>query len=164
MSIGSRACQDRKQKLSRGANIPAEIARGAARSGLRALNMSRDDVFRPMSADWWANLDHTVEHWVLRSMLQRHEVTLLTEPYDDRSMLGKFVWAQRWWPGTQLRFAHLKCLFAGPDQILVDDNDRHVDQWNQRGGIGILIPRQWNSGWRTPNTVPALMRLAAYLT
>ena len=38
-----------------------------------------------------------------------------------------------------------KHLLAGPNRILIDDNDRNIEAFRAAGGIGILFPQPWNA-------------------
>jgi hypothetical protein len=58
---------------------------------------------------------------------------------------GKLAWLGKNAPQIEKKnvivvpFASLKALrHSGPDRVLVDDKDSTIDQWNEKGGIGIL--------------------------
>ncbi len=64
---------------------------------------------------------------------------------------GKLAWLAKNAPKIEKKniivvpFANLKAArHAGPNRILVDDKDTTIENWNKRGGIGILhISSQW---------------------
>jgi hypothetical protein len=38
-------------------------------------------------------------------------------------------------------------LCSSPEDILIDDRQLTIEQWNRRGGKGILFPQPWNDAW-----------------
>ena len=129
------------------------------------FGITTKQLFRPMTTDWWAWLKPTPEyHWLREILRYRRDVAILTTPYDERSRQGKEFWAMLNWPGPQLMFADDgdKARFARPGDVLLDDCDHNVEAWRAAGGVGILVPRRWNSGWRDTDTRGALEELLDY--
>ncbi len=128
------------------------------------LGITPEEFYRPMTAKWWSFLKPTPECDILRDLLRRQDVRILTSPHDHRSRRGKAFWAMIQWPGVPVVFAHYeqKPQYAGPGQVLLDDCDRNIEAWRAAGGVGILMPRRWNSGWREPNARRALETLLDY--
>ena len=42
-------------------------------------------------------------------------------------------------------FGARKELMAGPNTILIDDYPNNVNKFNAAGGLGILVPSNWNT-------------------
>lgn len=75
---------------------------------------------------------------------------------------GKTTWIETHIPGFPRKniiivpFPNLKARHAGPDRILVDDRDRTIALWIEKGGIGLL---HHHSSWK--NTIDDLKEYAA---
>jgi hypothetical protein len=59
------------------------------------------------------------------------------------SRVGKQAWVKTHIPRSQYKELllyprHEKQLFAGENKILIDDLAKTIDEWNAKGGIGIL--------------------------
>ena len=80
-------------------------------------------------------------------------IYLLTSPMNNPgSSSGKMDWVLRHLPTYKKRIIITqspKGLFAGPDRLLIDDNDENAAGFVAAGGQGILVPRSWNElrGW-----------------
>jgi hypothetical protein len=93
---------------------------------------------------YWANLDWTRDGQQLWSYIKKYKPNILSSP--SRSMtskVGKQAWVQIHIPKSQykelfLYSRHEKQLFAGENKILIDDLAKTIDEWNAKGGIGIL--------------------------
>lgn len=65
--------------------------------------------------------------------------------------VGKLAWAAKNIPQIEKKnivivaFSNLKSRHAGPDRILVDDKEKTIKQWTDKGGIGIL---HHHSNWK----------------
>lgn len=61
---------------------------------------------------------------------------------------GKYLWVERML-GKHVRPRTIMCnrkgLVAGPGKVLVDDSDANCADWEECGGLAILVPRPWNS-------------------
>ena len=91
---------------------------------------------------YWAGMDWMPEGKKLWSYIEKYKPTLLTAPsYDDSSRIGKAVWRKKHLPGVPMKFkaAKNKADFAAPDTILIDDRVDTINDWNSRGGVGILF-------------------------
>lgn len=69
--------------------------------------------------------------------------------YFNRAAIGKALWVHRHYPhlADSLIFAFQKWPLAGPDKILVDDCESHVERFQANDGEAILFPQWWNSEW-----------------
>lgn len=77
-------------------------------------------------------------------------VAILTAPSKDHgSVPGKRAWMSRYYPCFAKRMifatASAKKFCAGPGKYLIDDKDTNVDEFDEAGGVGILVPRPWNA-------------------
>lgn len=65
---------------------------------------------------------------------------------------GKIQWLKKfmpeYWQNHHVIFTHAKHILARPQDVLVDDHDKQIEMWQLAGGIGLLVPRRWNSGHR----------------
>jgi len=81
------------------------------------------------------------------------DIRLLTTPMlNSGSWTGKMCWIERELPRYKKRVIMTqvsKAEFAGPDTLLIDDNDENIAEFVAAGGLGILVPRPWNElcGW-----------------
>ena len=77
-------------------------------------------------------------------------VAVLTAPSKACACFtGKRAWIERYYPQFKRRIIYgtAKDFLAGPNRILIDDRDRNVEEFAEHGGIGILVPRPWNSAY-----------------
>ncbi len=92
---------------------------------------------------FWASLDWTRDGQTLWSYIKKYRPNLLSSPSRSiTSKVGKQAWVQSHLPRTQYRELllyprHEKQLFSGKDHILIDDLERTINEWNNKGGIGI---------------------------
>ena len=104
--------------------------------------------------EFWRQIDkvHGVKFWSempwlpegkrLWNYVQKHGAKLLSSPSrSSSSRLGKRKWVQENIPGTKLILARRpnKQNYSGENRILIDDRQDTIDEWNSRGGIGILF-------------------------
>ena len=93
---------------------------------------------------YWANLDWTRDGQQLWSYIKKYKPNILSSP--SRSMtskVGKQAWVQIHIPKSQYKELflyprHEKQLFDGENKILIDDLVKTIDEWNAKGGTGIL--------------------------
>jgi hypothetical protein len=80
------------------------------------------------------------------------QVVLLTSPPRAAwAWSGRVQWIQKHFGGPAFREfsltpSGLKHLLAGPDRLLVDDNNSNVSQFIAAGGAALCFPQPWNSG------------------
>lgn len=68
-------------------------------------------------------------------------VELLSSPSrSEHSRLGKRLWVRNHKLGVKLNLAYSynKQKYAAPSHILIDDRKDNIEQWESKGGIGIL--------------------------
>ena len=69
------------------------------------------------------------------------DVELLSSPSrSEHSRLGKRLWVRNHKLGVKLNLAYSKNKqkYAAPNHILIDDRKDNVEDWESKGGIGIL--------------------------
>lgn len=72
-------------------------------------------------------------------------VRLLTSPADHAtSYSGKKATADCHFGDVPLHMCGEKYLVSAPGRLLIDDNDKNVEQWREAGGPAILFPQIWN--------------------
>ena len=72
---------------------------------------------------------------------KKYDVELLSSPSrSETSRLGKRLWVRNNLPGIKLTLAQAynKQNYAEPNHILIDDRKSNIEQWRDKGGIGIL--------------------------
>ena len=73
--------------------------------------------------------------------IKKYDVELLSSPSrSETSRLGKRLWVRNNLPGIKLTLAQAynKRNYAAPNHILIDDRESNIEQWRDKGGIGIL--------------------------
>lgn len=105
------------------------------------------------SLEFWEGIDKTPEADELVKLavveFGIENVCILTAPSKDAgSVPGKQEWIKRYYPCFSKRMifatASAKQFCAGPGKFLIDDKDSNVDEFDDAGGTGILVPRPWN--------------------
>jgi len=109
--------------------------------------------FLSTSREFWASLDWTPEGRVLFSVLYQMygaDLKILTTPWRNNEACkgGKLDWVNKNIPrmADSVVFSFDKSKLAVPWSILIDDCEETVDKFRAAGGIGILVPRTWNTG------------------
>lgn len=120
----------------------------------KAAGMSADNFYGPLKRDFWANCYPTEDAAAYIECAERifgkENVWILTKPLEIHKCCtdGKLEWVEKHFPAYTRRtivcFSKHAC--AAPSNVLFDDCDENIDNWKSRKGIGILIPRLWNSG------------------
>ena len=71
----------------------------------------------------------------------KYNPILLSAPSkEESSKIGKRVWKNNNLPDTKLILtpAKFKQKYSGENKILIDDREDNIQQWKDKGGIGIL--------------------------
>lgn len=78
---------------------------------------------------------------------ERKPIILSAPSRHESSRIGKRLWVKRNMPATRIILtpAQYKQRYAAPYNILIDDKPENVQQWQARGGIGILHSSAKNS-------------------
>lgn len=118
------------------------------------LNVDEDEMWdriNSLGAEWWENLQPYPWFRDLWSRLHAlgHEVAISTSPCRiGNSAMGKTRWIRKH-IGPEFRRYMIgadKWRLAHPRAVLIDDSEEKLAKFVEHGGIGILFPRQWNSG------------------
>lgn len=134
------------KKLSGGIG-PDEYRKAHGRKGESSLFLKDGKGFFE-TLDWIPGgrevFDFAVHHFKLVRILTSAGTGKDWNKFKD-VQAGKLAWLAKHAPQIEKKniivvpFANLKASrHAGPDRILVDDKDTTIDQWNNKGGIGIL--------------------------
>ena len=118
----------------------------------KCWGISAEAFWRPTNNwDFWFNLEKTPEANAIVelafSSFGEKNVAILTSPSLDHSCVpAKRAWMEKHYPSLAkgMIFSWGKGVIGGPERVLVDDRDRNVEDWNEAGGCGILVPRPWN--------------------
>jgi hypothetical protein len=71
--------------------------------------------------------------------LKKFEPTILTSPTRHKSSVeGKKEWLEKNLPGVPYKIEQDKEKYAAPDAILIDDREKNIKKWEEKGGVGIL--------------------------
>jgi hypothetical protein len=100
----------------------------------------------------WASIPESPEFRSLLALCERlvgrENICILTTSIDDPDCLaGKLDWIHKHfpeWMHRQYLMGGPKHLCAGPNALLLDDNDENVRAFRENGGCTIVVPRPWN--------------------
>ena len=90
---------------------------------------------------FWVGMDWMPDGEKLWNYIKPNVYSLLSSPsFDNSSRLGKRLWVKNKIPGTKLILAARKNKqdYSEENAILIDDLKPTIDEWNAKGGIGIL--------------------------
>jgi len=90
---------------------------------------------------FWVGMPWMPDGKQLYDYIKPNLYSLLSSPsWDNSSRLGKRLWVRNNIPGTKLILAARKNKqdYAKENSILIDDLKPTIDEWNAKGGIGIL--------------------------
>ena len=90
---------------------------------------------------FWVGIPWMPDGKQLWNYIKPYNPSLLSAPSrEESSRLGKRLWIRNNIPGTKLilRQAEQKQEFASPNAILIDDRTSNIQQWRDKGGIGIM--------------------------
>ena len=104
------------------------------------------EFWEPISkagAQWWANLDWMPDGQELWRYIKKYKPNILSSPSQDpSSKVGKEAWLkmnlQNSYKKAYFYNRSNKQLFSDKNRILIDDLQQTIDEWNDKGGIGIL--------------------------
>jgi hypothetical protein len=119
---------------------------------------------RLSGADWWASLSWTKQGPLILYALRQHwpdsSIFLVTSPACDPvtklplpgCIDGKMEWVSKHMPefSDRIVFTHNKWLLSTPGTLLIDDNDKQIDTFLNRGlperspGFAMTVPARWN--------------------
>jgi hypothetical protein len=91
---------------------------------------------------FWVGIPWMPQGKQLWDYIKQYNPTLLSAPSrENESRLGKRLWVKNNIPGTKLILAsrETKQNYSKPNKILIDDRPDTIEEWNARGGTGILF-------------------------
>jgi 5'(3')-deoxyribonucleotidase len=117
----------------------------------RELGFSREEFWQELDyPEFWEHLPWTEDGKEILSILVPYKPCILSHSRLPNAFMGKWKWLQREIPDVILEERVLmgwgKVNVAHPNAILIDDSDHIIEEWERRGGLGILYPRPWNKG------------------
>jgi phosphoglycolate phosphatase-like HAD superfamily hydrolase len=94
-------------------------------------------------AEFWANLDWMPDGQELWRYIKKYKPNILSAPSSDlSSKIGKEAWVKMHLKNNYnklyLYSRANKQLFSEPNRILIDYMKKTIDEWNDKGGIGIF--------------------------
>lgn len=110
----------------------------------QANQLGKEKFWEPIAksgAKFWITLKWMKDGKQLWDYIKKYDPKLLSAPSrEESSRIGKRVWVKRELPGVKLilRNADQKQQFATPTSILIDDRKENIEQWENKGGIGIF--------------------------
>ena len=90
---------------------------------------------------FWVGMDWMPGGEALYNRVAQHDHALLSSPSrSESSRIGKHQWKKKYTPSTKLILARAynKRNYADGNNILIDDREDTIQQWRDKGGIGIL--------------------------
>jgi 5'(3')-deoxyribonucleotidase len=92
---------------------------------------------------FWANLPWMPDGQELWRYIKKYKPYILSSPSRSQtSRVGKDAWLkmnlQNSYKNAYFYPRHQKQLFSGENRILIDDLPNTIEEWNAKGGIGIL--------------------------
>jgi len=90
---------------------------------------------------FWVGMDWMPDGKRLWNFVKHLNPTILSSPsMQEESKIGKHLWIRKHIPGTKtiLTFSSMKQNHSGENRILIDDRPKNIEQWESKGGIGIL--------------------------
>lgn len=113
------------------------------------LGVSKGYMWSKIDAihDWWEHIEPYPWLDELLKIAKKNESYILSAPHITRSCAaGKIAWISKHTKfGGRVILTKHKYLCAGPDRILIDDNDKKCAEFEKAGGNVILFPQVWNA-------------------
>ena len=90
---------------------------------------------------FWVGMDWMPDGKRLWNFVKHLNPTILSAPSrQEQSKIGKHLWIRKHIPGTKtiLTYSSNKQNHSGKNRILIDDRKKNIEEWESKGGIGIL--------------------------
>ncbi len=129
---------------------PANLGRYRAQE---ILGISNSKFWAPIDTDpdFWISMPKTAEADEIVAFASERfgleNIAILTAPSLSPSCVpGKRRWVEKNYPALAQRIIYTaaKELCAGAGNVLIDDSDEMVDNFQEAGGVGVSVPRAWN--------------------
>ena len=122
--------------------------------GLRMLNAEIWSPIEKAGPSFWADLLPTPWCEQLLDLAQYADAYYIaTVPWNADSAKGKIRWMHKHIDPEFNRYflcGHGKGLLGRPGAMLIDDSEKHCQDFAAQGGTALLLPRPWNYGAGTP--------------
>jgi hypothetical protein len=108
-----------------------------------------------IGVQFWSKMPWMPDGKQLWKHIEKYNPSLLSAPSEEASSrYGKHLWVKENMPGTKLILAsrEKKKNYSKKNRILIDDRQDTIQEWNAKGGIGILHIS-------TENTINQLQKL-----
>ena len=92
-------------------------------------------------AAFWIKLKWMPDGKELWNYVEQYNPIILSAPsQEESSRIGKRVWRKNTLPDTKMILtpARFKQKYSEENNILIDDREDNIQQWKDKGGIGIL--------------------------
>lgn len=129
------------------------------------LNVKKTAIWekiRKAGAKWWVNLKP--QPWAKNlydELCSIDKVIILSSPsHLPEAAAGKTQWMKDFFGGNFREYilTSRKDLLAKPGDVLIDDTDDKIEEFNKAGGIGVVFPRMWNKDFKnTDNAVNVVL-------
>lgn len=127
-------------------------------------HLKEDEFWQPLnSSTFWEELQPTPEAdeilFLCENAFGFENICLLTCPSaSPYSAMGKLRWIQSHLPQYARRYmmGPAKQFCAGPDAILIDDNDINCQCFTNHLGGAVLLPRPWNANYAIADPISYL--------
>lgn len=111
-----------------------------------------ESFWKTIPQNVWATVPRSdFFNWLLetcRSLVGKRDVFLATSPvYEPYCAAGKIEWIQKYcppWLQRQFFITPCKSRLSQIDALLIDDLTTNIQQFREKGGSAILVPRPWN--------------------
>ncbi len=133
--------------------------------------MSKQDFWKPCDQNFWETLEPMSDSGLIYEAVSGfaynngYTMAVLTKSGLGQGCLqGKKNWFDRHFPKLSKNFwvgFGSKAVCASPNNILIDDYDKNIAEFNTCGGTGILVPRPWNAD-KEHNFEKFIERLTVY--
>lgn len=111
------------------------------------LNLSSKEIWDRLDIDFVSSLPFTPWAKRLLKILRPYKPIILTAP-SRTNATGSQLWIRKRLPDFFFEGRYLigpcKRACANPQSILIDDYEKHVDEFRANGGHAILFPTNWN--------------------
>lgn len=118
------------------------------------LGITKAEFWAPLEFDFWANLEWTKEGKEIYDFCKSvDDVRILTAfSLNVHSPSGKMSWLKNNIPevfyNKDIIIAAKKEDCARYDRILIDDKVENIEKFVENDGIGVIVPRPWNSRYK----------------
>lgn len=118
------------------------------------MPITQEEFWKPLGREFWANLPWMPDGKRILSLLEwvfsRENICICSCPAKDPlTATGKLDWIKKNMPeySRQYMLCPQKRFAASNNAILVDDRDKNIEEFEENGGHGVLVPRLWNKKW-----------------